>query len=90
MANTEGKGHQDGGYGLGWVVTPEKQDFGCCYHQSESVLHTGMFLCLHTLHLVGYLNQSPDRLVEYTMASLFQPWQVEIGEQSNLCITALY
>lgn len=50
VANTEGKGHKDGGYGLGWVVIPEKQDFGSCYHQSETVLHTGMFLSLHTLH----------------------------------------
>ena len=63
MANTEGQGHKDGGYGLGWVVIPEKQDFGHCYHQSESVLHSGMFLSLRTIHLVGYLNLSPDRLV---------------------------
>ena len=47
MANTEGKGHKDGGYGLGWVVIPEKQDFGNCYHQTETVFHDGMFLILH-------------------------------------------
>ncbi|KAL9982159.1 hypothetical protein ACROYT_G010969 [Oculina patagonica] len=41
VANTESKGHKDGGYGMGWVVIPEKQDFGSCYHQSETVLHTG-------------------------------------------------
>lgn len=41
VANTEGKGHKDGGYGMGWVVIPEKQDFGSCCHQSETVLHTG-------------------------------------------------
>ena len=41
VANTEGKGHKDGGYGMGWMVIPEKQDFGCCCHQSETVLHTG-------------------------------------------------
>ena len=58
MANTQGKGHESGGYGLGWVVIPEKQDFGCCYHQSESVLHSGMFLSLHILYIVGYLNLS--------------------------------
>ncbi|XP_020620532.1 serine beta-lactamase-like protein LACTB, mitochondrial [Orbicella faveolata] len=41
VTNTEGKGHKDGGYGLGWVVIPKKQDFGSCYHQSETVFHTG-------------------------------------------------
>ena len=40
-ANTEGQGHKDGGYGLGWVVIPEKQDFGACHHQSETILHGG-------------------------------------------------
>jgi len=44
VTNTEGKGHKDGGYGLGWVVIPEKQDFGSCFHQSETVFHVGMFL----------------------------------------------
>jgi len=51
VTNTEGKGHKDGGYGLGWVVIPKKQDFGSCYHQSETVFHTDMFLSLHTLNL---------------------------------------
>lgn len=41
VANTEGQGHKDGGYGLGWVVIPEKQDFGASCHQSETVLHSG-------------------------------------------------
>ena len=40
-ANTEGQGHKDGGYALGWVVIPEKQDFGACHHQSETILHGG-------------------------------------------------
>jgi len=40
-ANTEGKSHKHGGYGLGWVVIPEKQDFGACRHQLETVLHSG-------------------------------------------------
>ena len=43
MANTEGEGHKDGGYGLGWVVIPEKQDFGSCYHQ---YIHTYIHLYL--------------------------------------------
>ena len=41
MANTEGQGHKDGGYGLGWAIIPERQDWGACYHQSETVLHSG-------------------------------------------------
>lgn len=41
VANTEGQGHKDGGYGLGWAIIPEKQEFGACQHQSETVLHSG-------------------------------------------------
>ena len=41
VANTEGQGHKDGGYGLGWEVIPEKQEFGACHYQSETVLHIG-------------------------------------------------
>ncbi|XP_067032495.1 serine beta-lactamase-like protein LACTB, mitochondrial isoform X2 [Acropora muricata] len=41
VTNTEGKGHKDGGYGLGWAVIPEKQEFGACNHQSETILHSG-------------------------------------------------
>lgn len=41
VANTEGQGRKDGGYGLGWAVIPEKQEFGACHHQSETVLHSG-------------------------------------------------
>ena len=54
-ANTEGQGHKDGGYGLGWVVIPEKQDFGACHHQSETILHGGTKimggLCDTNLHI---------------------------------------
>ena len=65
MTNTEGKGHKDGGYGLGWVVIPEKKDFGSCYHQSETVFHTGMFLSLHTLHL-GVIYQTWKTMFDHT------------------------
>ncbi|XP_058963954.2 serine beta-lactamase-like protein LACTB, mitochondrial [Pocillopora verrucosa] len=41
VANTEGQGDRDGGYGLGWEVIAEKQEFGCCSHQSECVFHDG-------------------------------------------------
>lgn len=41
VANTEGKGHKNGGYGLGWAVVPEKQQFGACNHQFETILHSG-------------------------------------------------
>lgn len=41
VANTEGQGDGAGGYGLGWEVIAEKQEFGWCSHQSECVLHNG-------------------------------------------------
>lgn len=44
VANTEGQGDRDGGYGLGWEVIAEKQEFGCCSHQSECVFHDGKIL----------------------------------------------
>ena len=50
VANTEGQGHKDGGYGLGWAVIPEKQDFGACYHQSETVLHKGKITTHANIH----------------------------------------
>ena len=65
MTNTEGKGHKDGGYGLGWVVIPEKQDFGSCYHQSETVFHSGMFLSLHTSHL-DVIDQTQKTVFDHT------------------------
>lgn len=46
VTNTEGKGHEDGGYGLGWAVIPEKQEFGACNHQSETILHSGREMCI--------------------------------------------
>lgn len=44
VAITEGQGDRDGGYGLGWEVIAEKQEFGCCSHQSECVFHDGKIL----------------------------------------------
>lgn len=44
VANTEGQGDRDGGYGLGWEVIAEKQEFGCCSRQSECVFHDGKIL----------------------------------------------
>ena len=66
-ANTEGQGHKDGGYGLGWVVIPEKQDFGACHHQSETILHGGTKimggLCDANLHknLSKHNNEKKDK-----------------------------
>lgn len=68
-ANTEGQGHKDGGYGLGWVVIPEKQDFGACHHQSETILHGGTKIQSHP-ERQGYVTHSHTEFTLLTPPTL--------------------
>ena len=41
VKNTEGKVYKKGGYGLGWMIFPNKHEHGYCRNQSKTVFHTG-------------------------------------------------
>lgn len=72
VTNTEGKGHKDGGYGLGWAVIPEKQEFGACNHQSETILHSGGAIGCSSILLIRptYGAQPPKGVVVSLLVNL--------------------
>ncbi|KAJ7387896.1 hypothetical protein OS493_001246 [Desmophyllum pertusum] len=75
VANTEGKGHRDGGYGLGWVVIPEKQDFGSCYHQLDTIFHSGSAVGASSILLIRPQNahtKPPKGVVVAVLVNLQQ------------------
>jgi len=88
VTNTEGKGHKDGGYGLGWAVIPEKQEFGACNHQSETILHSGGAIGCSSILLIRptYGAQPPKGVVVSLLVNL-----QEVGlEKTAMAVAASF
>lgn len=41
VEKTKNKVCQKGGYGLGWMIFPNKHEHGCCRDQQKAIFHTG-------------------------------------------------